>query len=199
MIFLKRILGIIIYTVVTCAILIHAPMEAKANAMPLQELDPYGDASMTISVSAEQVGATAWDFQYAVSAVTRSLRYFSIGFGGYTIAGVDYPVAPPTAFDPVTNNSFFPYFVPIPLAQGSAPYEFTIHFSDNAIFDGGQNISVSDVQGETASLTAYYDEPVNEVISNISNHDIPEPATLFLLGTGILILGLKRSRRKREA
>jgi hypothetical protein len=202
---IKRVLGIISYTVMVCAILIHAPMEAEASPMPLQELNIYGDGSVTISVSAAQVGGTAWDFHYAVSAVSRGISYFGVGLGSPTtfeiypnvIGPTDYPAEPAAANDPVTNNSFL-VILSDPLVAGSDPYEFTIHFLDSAIFgdDAGQAVGVADTLGQRASLTVYYDEPVNE---DSSHNAIPEPATLFMLGTGIVFLGLKRSRRKRES
>jgi hypothetical protein len=199
---IKKVLGIIIYTVVICVVLVYAPMEAKAISMPPQILDPFGDASVTISVSAEQVGATsAWDFHYSVYAASVDIKQINIGLVNldtmdpyaFTIGAGDYSVSPATAMTPpVTDNSFLAYFLPLPLGQGST-YVVTVHFSDDSIFDGGQRFGVID-GGWRASppLDVHYDKPVASVDA------IPEPATMLLLGTGLVMLGLKRSRRKRE-
>jgi len=199
---IKRVLGIIIYTVVTCAILIQIPMEAEALSMPPEILDPFGDGSVTISVSAGQVGATsAWDFHYSVSAVSVGVNFFSIGLVNldtatpyaFAIGSDDYPATPATLNQPVTDNSFFAFFRP-PMEQGST-YDVTVHFSDNTIFDGGQRFRVQDADRRTSPpLDVNYDEPVADV-----DAAIPEPATILLLGIGLVIAGLKRSRRKLES
>jgi hypothetical protein len=193
----KRILGIIIYTLLTFVVFLNIPTSSIAIGVPVSSLNIFGDDTVFIDVAVNNVGGDHWDFQYNVSNPGRDILYMSIGLADpltvaeYINGGVTYPPLPDRYFDPVTSTSFFPYFNPM-LAQGSN-YEFTIHFHTDAIFEGGQGITVSALDGTMTSMIVYYEKPDNPG----TGVAIPEPSTLLILGIGIISLGLWSIRRRR--
>jgi hypothetical protein len=200
---------ITLFTVISMVTLVimafMPPLEAKANSIPPAEynFDLFLDAALnpkvTLEVTAVNMGGTAWDFIYVVDPKSVGIMMMSFSLINpvsavyYPNGGVEYPLDIPTKITPpVTTNSFFPYFVS-PLPAGGDPYEFTIHFSTEDIFEGGQAIMIRASDGKIASFVAEYQMP--DLDSTVA---IPEPSTLLILGIGIVTLGLWSRRRRRN-
>jgi len=197
---MKGALGIITKTLMICALFIVIPMKVEAIS-----LNPFGDNSLMIGVTSDE-----WVFTYTISLQEgfldpaipeRSILYLTIGLGRpdntgvpYTVDSYTVPPSPNLMIPPVTSNSFFLYFQPVALAPSLDDYVFTITYASNYdIYHYGQDMIIREFGGQSRqeSFWASYADMAPDP------SPVPEPATLFIVGSGMITLGLL-SRKKRK-
>jgi len=196
MILSNRALGVPARLMMICAVfVILLAMAVKAEAIPFTTIateHPYGDSTLTLEVSAKPVeGSDAWIFNYDVQNPGRNIWWISVGLidpgslENYTAVVTAPPMSGSVTY-PTTSagdSSVILFFGPYPgLLLAGLNYEFQITYDS---FISSQNITFSG--SSPATITPSYELP----------RPIPEPATMLLLVSGIIGLGLLSRKRWR--
>jgi hypothetical protein len=189
-------LGIIISIIVMVIIGIVTVAPVGATPLPLAQVDPFGDGSVLMNVSAQQVGGGNYQFNYNIQNPGASLFQVSIGTTNpetsenYGVVSYDLPAPAHQTYSRLAVNALMVYFLPYPgLPQNwtgpTGPgYDLSL---TTASFIDSQWITI---RSGAARIT------IQPTYSSLPAHT-PEPATLLLVGSGLLGLGFF-SRRKRK-
>jgi hypothetical protein len=128
---------------------------------------------LTVDVNAAQTGL--YDLNSAINLQSNQSTVVALQYK------VDGALVGQPFYETVGSGDFI---VSLPSQLNLAPGFHTIGLTAENLFDGTVNVS-----GDTFQATAY---------NNITENATPEPATLTLLGSGLLAIGTVRLRRRRQ-
>ena len=176
--------------------LMTSAVTAEAVPLPLyplaSDLDPFGDGTVLVDVFAQPGVGSQWTFTYDVENPGRQIWYLSVGYVNPINPSETYVPLVPASSPPLTTsdtgNSVMIMW-PYPGLPINDNYTFDITYD---IFVNAQSLGFMSVSGtsmESGSSIAEYERP--------NSDPVPEPATAFLLITGIAGLGLLFKKRRR--